>query len=420
MSSDQFYHQMRFTDVAENLSLLDLLSVNGFYEEQQEKVIAPSMATEAGGDYCFAVFESTFRYIEKSSVKMKFDKVKVKHKRFINCYEISGTSSSPQNSLHFHRSDVIVISEACFRQGTAFPILAEFKKAYVIPFQNFCRDKQRIYYIVKNEWEKKFIDSLVLIDIIAKDLEDVPSENKLIQAVSMPVPSMKFPLKLPQSTTLCLQDYQVLRVMVTAPANDAIISPLPILLVAETDRMATSTSTTTSIHSVYHQLKSCLGPSSSSFTEQEDELFLRVIAAIFRDRRRSRSISRSSTNLIEAMTPESEAGVLKESMLSSSNVFDNYGLRIENGTSNSVDHQTVKCRPDLGWTVFEFFSGIGGMRLALPSTMIRDLPVHKICAYDISNVANKVYQHNFLSDETSGKDELRRVAIDGLKLEEVD
>jgi tRNA (cytosine38-C5)-methyltransferase len=49
---------------------------------------------------------------------------------------------------------------------------------------------------------------------------------------------------------------------------------------------------------------------------------------------------------------------------------------------------------DEGLSVFEFFSGIGGMRLALP-THIQSIPIRTITAFDINTAANAVYQHNF-------------------------
>ena len=442
--SDQFYHRLRLLNGIEKLNLLDFLSLGELYELGEEfsqfRAIGTIEKEQEGveSNYCFTVFESTFQFIEKTSVKLKFDEVKVKHKRLVNCYEISSTSSSSE-SVFPQKVVVIVISEECSLQGMDFPVLAEFKKAYVLPFQNFCHCKQRIYLIFKNEWEKRFMDSLVLIDTIAKDLGVLPTENKHINAVPTQIPLSNLTLQLSQSSSSpALQDYQVLHVVVQAAAVDCtIIFPPTLLLVAETDSMATSTTEITSIHSVYHQVKKCLGAFCSSFSDEEDELFLRVIGALFRDRRRSRSISRSSTTLMVAMISESDAEVSKGiehlPSLPASNSVDNYYLTMENASRCAV-RQTVKSRPDLGWTVFEFFSGIGGMRLALPKTMIRDLPIHKICAYDISDVANRVYQHNFHSVEASGHahshshsrgqwsrvDELRRVAINGLKLEDLD
>ena len=75
-----------------------------------------------------------------------------------------------------------------------------------------------------------------------------------------------------------------------------------------------------------------------------------------------------------------------------------------------------------GMRVFEFFSGIGGMRLSLPAA-VRGVPVRHITAFDCSDTVNDVYEHNFHSDEPIDGIEhssLRRVLIDGLKVGEVD
>lgn len=57
---------------------------------------------------------------------------------------------------------------------------------------------------------------------------------------------------------------------------------------------------------------------------------------------------------------------------------------------------TCKCIPtvDEGISVYEFFSGIGGMRLSLPS-VIDGIPVKSITAFDCNSVANAVYLENF-------------------------
>lgn len=76
-----------------------------------------------------------------------------------------------------------------------------------------------------------------------------------------------------------------------------------------------------------------------------------------------------------------------------------------------------------GWTCFEFFSGIGGMRLSLPH-VIRGIPIKKVTAFDVSDVANQVYTHNFHSGRSNNFDNfdgnLRPILINGLKLAEVD
>eukprot|EP00981_Chlorochromonas_danica_P015761 scaffold14385_cov229-Ochromonas_danica.AAC.4 len=50
-----------------------------------------------------------------------------------------------------------------------------------------------------------------------------------------------------------------------------------------------------------------------------------------------------------------------------------------------------------GLQVFEFFSGIGGMRLALPD-VVDGVPVRRIVAFDCSTIPNAVYKHNFHGD----------------------
>jgi site-specific DNA-cytosine methylase len=78
--------------------------------------------------------------------------------------------------------------------------------------------------------------------------------------------------------------------------------------------------------------------------------------------------------------------------------------------------------PKVGLTVFEFFSGIGGMHLSLPAC-IKGLPVAKIKAFECSPVANACYQHNFISSDVtseSSRHELKGVLIEGVKLPELD
>jgi len=77
--------------------------------------------------------------------------------------------------------------------------------------------------------------------------------------------------------------------------------------------------------------------------------------------------------------------------------------------------------PDIGLSVYEFFSGIGGMRLSLPSS-VRGIPIRNITAFDCSDTANDVYDLNFhaASSSSSIAGELRRILIDGLKVADVD
>ena len=74
-----------------------------------------------------------------------------------------------------------------------------------------------------------------------------------------------------------------------------------------------------------------------------------------------------------------------------------------------------------GLTVLEFFSGIGGMRLSLPSH-IHGLPITKITAYDCNDIANQIYHHNFhttcIDNITNSK--LKRMLIDNLSVADVD
>jgi hypothetical protein len=75
-----------------------------------------------------------------------------------------------------------------------------------------------------------------------------------------------------------------------------------------------------------------------------------------------------------------------------------------------------------GIKVFEFFSGIGGMRLALPNE-IHGIPIKKITAIDCSDPANNVYAENFHNEKHQSHHldgNLMRILIDGLKLNEVD
>eukprot|EP00597_Dinobryon_sp_UTEXLB2267_P001014 CAMPEP_0170066716 /NCGR_PEP_ID=MMETSP0019_2-20121128/6312_1 /TAXON_ID=98059 /ORGANISM="Dinobryon sp., Strain UTEXLB2267" /LENGTH=480 /DNA_ID=CAMNT_0010273881 /DNA_START=843 /DNA_END=2282 /DNA_ORIENTATION=+ len=93
-------------------------------------------------------------------------------------------------------------------------------------------------------------------------------------------------------------------------------------------------------------------------------------------------------------------------------------------TSTTQNIQTVKETPNIatGWTMFEFFSGIGGMRLALPEH-VNGMPIRKIVAFDINTIANQIYQHNFLSPSSSLsplEESVCCVGIDGLKLSDVD
>eukprot|EP01031_Cornospumella_fuschlensis_P026054 gene26054-31457_t len=86
----------------------------------------------------------------------------------------------------------------------------------------------------------------------------------------------------------------------------------------------------------------------------------------------------------------------------------------------------VKSRPsaEQGWSVFEFFSGIGGVRLALPDA-IDSVPIRRIRAFDCSAVPNMVYEHNFHGSVEKRLDSvrdssLRNILVQGLKVRDVD
>eukprot|EP01031_Cornospumella_fuschlensis_P026262 gene26262-31727_t len=86
----------------------------------------------------------------------------------------------------------------------------------------------------------------------------------------------------------------------------------------------------------------------------------------------------------------------------------------------------VKSRPsaEQGWSVFEFFSGIGGVRLALPDA-IDSVPIRHIRAFDCSAVPNMVYEHNFHGSPEQRLDSvrdssLRNILVQGLKVRDVD
>ena len=103
-----------------------------------------------------------------------------------------------------------------------------------------------------------------------------------------------------------------------------------------------------------------------------------------------------------------------------------------NGNLNgdtSAQHSRVKSFPVGSETVSvtEFFSGIGGFRLALPDT-VRGIKISKVAAYDVSDVANDVYAHNFVNNDKNGRNQssdapveckLHRVLIEGLRSEDL-
>lgn len=71
-----------------------------------------------------------------------------------------------------------------------------------------------------------------------------------------------------------------------------------------------------------------------------------------------------------------------------------------------------KClHADRSWTVVEFFAGMGGMRVAGDESGI---PVRILAAYEISEICQKAYIHNF------GSNEWRLKTIERLPIEELD
>jgi len=65
--------------------------------------------------------------------------------------------------------------------------------------------------------------------------------------------------------------------------------------------------------------------------------------------------------------------------------------------------------------VFEFFSGIGGMRIALEeATRDLEMTVDKVSAFDTSPFVNRCYEHYFPESE------VRRVNIETIKLKDLD
>lgn len=97
---------------------------------------------------------------------------------------------------------------------------------------------------------------------------------------------------------------------------------------------------------------------------------------------------------------------------------------IGDGISATSNNMYKRPTQQEGIKVFEFFSGIGGMRLALPNE-INGIPIKNITAFDCSDPANNVYAENFHNEKNIDQShhidgKLRRILIDGLKLNEVD
>jgi hypothetical protein len=98
-----------------------------------------------------------------------------------------------------------------------------------------------------------------------------------------------------------------------------------------------------------------------------------------------------------------------------------------NNNNPTITTRTAKPFPSVeeGISVFEFFSGIGGMRLSLPR-QIKGVPVKEITAFDINRVANQFYEYNFHSSSSplnhieKKRDQLKTAVVESLRLEEVD
>jgi hypothetical protein len=98
-----------------------------------------------------------------------------------------------------------------------------------------------------------------------------------------------------------------------------------------------------------------------------------------------------------------------------------------NPTSTSSIVRGVKelPSPTHGLTVYEFFSGIGGMRLSLPSH-VHGIPIKHFVAYDCSRIPNQVYEHNFHTLKVLPQSYavessvLRTMLVEGLQVKDVD
>jgi tRNA (cytosine38-C5)-methyltransferase len=121
---------------------------------------------------------------------------------------------------------------------------------------------------------------------------------------------------------------------------------------------------------------------------------------------------------------------------SNSDNNNNNITRDSSSSSNNKNNTTIPTRivkpfPSVeeGISVFEFFSGIGGMRLSLPQ-QIKGVPVREITAFDINRVANQFYEYNFHSSSSSSssslnhierkRDQLKTAVVESLRPEEVD
>lgn len=71
---------------------------------------------------------------------------------------------------------------------------------------------------------------------------------------------------------------------------------------------------------------------------------------------------------------------------------------INSSIDSNIEHVKPLPSVDKGLHIFEFFSGIGGMRVSLPSS-VNGICIKTITAFDVSPVANQVYEFNFESSE---------------------
>jgi hypothetical protein len=73
----------------------------------------------------------------------------------------------------------------------------------------------------------------------------------------------------------------------------------------------------------------------------------------------------------------------------SSGCMDAFEAGDDSCSGSIIDSLKELPTSDTGLSVFEFFSGIGGMRLALPES-VQGLPIKRITAFDLSEIACQV------------------------------
>ena len=118
----------------------------------------------------------------------------------------------------------------------------------------------------------------------------------------------------------------------------------------------------------------------------------------------------------------SSRGISNSNHLFMKNVCSNKKRSLYLG-SYDISSSGVKPLPECstGLTVLEFFSGIGGMRLSLPSH-VNGIPITNITAYDCNDIANQIYHHNFHINHVDRipNSTLKRMMIDYLSVADVD